>query len=136
MAVKYLYKYIYKGPDKAQIVFNQNDADNLSSGKTVSEINDYVDARYVSAIEGVWHIFHFLMHDQSPSVIRLDTHLEGQNMIVFHDENKISEIKDIEKLTKLTAWFKLNSEDKDANQHLYHDIPKYYVWKSDKRIRQ
>ena len=98
------------------------------------EIKEYVDARYISAIEAVWHIFHFLMHEQGPSVIRLDTHLENQNTIVFKDDDKMGQIKNKVKLTKLTAWFELNKIDPDANQYLYHDIPRYYVWKNEKSM--
>jgi hypothetical protein len=102
----------------------------------VDEIKDYHDSRYISAIEGVWHIFHFFMHDQSPSVIRLDTHLDGENTIVFKDDDKVNSIKNKNNKSKLTAWFHLNTHESDANIHLYHDIPKFYVWKNDKKCWQ
>jgi hypothetical protein len=126
-AVKYLFKYIYKGHDKAQACFESTE----NSLKSVDEITEFLDARYISAIEGVWHIFHFQMHGQSPPVVRLDTHLEDQNTFVFKDGDKISDLKKIDKKTKLTAWFELNKTDSEARKHLYHDIPKFYVWKQN-----
>jgi hypothetical protein len=81
-AVKYLYKYIYKGPDKAQTTFEPILTDsNSNSIQNTDEIKEYVDARYISAIEAVWHIFHFLMHEQDPSVIRLDFHLKNEHSV-------------------------------------------------------
>ena len=133
-AVKYIFKYIYKGPDKAQTVF-QPIAPPVDQTKDVDEITEFVDARYISAIEGCWHIFHFAMHDKSPSVMRLDMHNENQNTVVFKDNEKVDKIKQRStKLTKLTAWFQLNQTDEFANKLLYHDIPKHYVWKADKCI--
>lgn len=76
------------------------------------------------------------MHAQDPPVMRLETHLKGKNTLVFNDDEKIADLKDRIKLTKLTAWFQLNLTDKEANNYLYHDIPKHYVWKSQLRIWQ
>ena len=80
-----MFKYIYKGPDKAQAVI-KND---IVGNEAVDEINEYIDARYISAVEGVWHIFSFIMHSQDPPVIRLETHLEDKNTIVFKDQETI-----------------------------------------------
>ena len=132
-----MFKYIYKGPDKAQTVFESVLTDqNTTKTIDTNEIEEYVDARYISAIEAVWHIFHFLMHDQGPSVIRLDTHLENDQTIVYKDDEKLGEIQKKERHTKLTAWFLLNTNDLNARNHLYHDIPKYYVWKNESRTWQ
>ena len=76
------------------------------------------------------------MHSQYPPVLRLETHLEDQNTTIFKDNELIKDIKEKQKNTKRTAWFKLNSEDPNARNILYHDIPKYYVWKSTQRIWQ
>ena len=73
------------------------------------------------------------MHQQSPSVMRLDTHLENDQTFVFNDDEKVKDVKNKNKNTKLTAFFLLNSTDDDAKKLLYHDIPKYYVWKYDKK---
>ncbi|PKK61835.1 hypothetical protein RhiirC2_636587, partial [Rhizophagus irregularis] len=48
LAIKYLYKYIYKKP--------------------VDEIKMYLDIRYISSSEAIWRIFHYRMHGHSPSV--------------------------------------------------------------------
>ena len=104
------------------------------SDKSVDEIKDYLDARYISAIEGVWHIFHFLMRSQDPPVMRLDTHLEDQNSIIYNDNDKMSNFQTKQRNTKLTAWFELKKTDISAKDILYHDIPKYYVWKPHLRI--
>ena len=107
-----MFKYIYKGPDKVQAEFASVNAEPESeSENTVVEIKDYLDARYISAIEGVWHIFRFLMHSQDPSVMRLDTHLEGQNTIVYNDNDKLGNVQLKQSKTKLTAWFQLNKSD-------------------------
>ena len=73
------------------------------------------------------------MHAQYPPVIRL----EYQNSILnitYLDDEKMSHITAINKLTKLTAWCKLNQDDLDANKYLYCEILKYYIWKSDKQL--
>nr|XP_040253796.2 uncharacterized protein LOC120971447 [Aegilops tauschii subsp. strangulata] len=48
-AVKYLYKYIYKGHDKASFSIDQPDADG-----NIDEIKRYVDARWVTPPEAMW----------------------------------------------------------------------------------
>ncbi|CAD6937370.1 unnamed protein product, partial [Tilletia laevis] len=55
-AVKYLYKYIFKGPDQVTIT---TDAE---GNATVDEITDYLKARYVSPCEAVGRILNFQLH--------------------------------------------------------------------------
>ncbi|XP_035784390.1 uncharacterized protein LOC118462648 [Anopheles albimanus] len=50
-SVKYLYKYVYKGHDRVA----------FSTHETVDEIQQYVDARYISASQAVSTIFGFEM---------------------------------------------------------------------------
>ena len=47
MAVKYLYKYVYKGHDIALLEIKNE----------VDEIAQYVDGRYLSESEAYWRIF-------------------------------------------------------------------------------
>ena len=58
-AVKYLSKYIYKGPDKATIEI---------SGGMQDEIKAYLDGQFISPTEACWKIFEFNMYGESPAV--------------------------------------------------------------------
>ena len=60
-AIKYIYKYVYKGHDRTTMEF----------GNCEDEVKLYLDARYVSACEGCWRIYHFWMHEEKPAVVRL-----------------------------------------------------------------
>ncbi len=81
-AVKYLYKYVYKGPDRATaIVERQVDTPGQENNAQVvvansewqnrDEIKAYLEGRYVSASEASWRLFSFRMHDGTPSITRL-----------------------------------------------------------------
>jgi hypothetical protein len=64
-AIKYLFKYVYKGHDRATVeIPRQND--NATEGNVVKadEIKKYLDCCYVSASEASWHNFKFDMHEQ------------------------------------------------------------------------
>nr|KAJ0190821.1 hypothetical protein LSAT_V11C800407680 [Lactuca sativa] len=52
-SIKYLFKYINKGPDRATIGFQQNNND-CDKDDTVNEIKEYYDCRYLSACEASW----------------------------------------------------------------------------------
>ena len=67
-AVKYIYKYIYKGFDCANLVL-------LEGHGQHDEIRNYIDARYVSAPEAMWRLLEFPMHDCLHAVKRLPVHL-------------------------------------------------------------
>jgi hypothetical protein len=75
-AVKYLFKYVYKGHDRA-IVEISRQSDNATEGNVVEvdEIKKYLDYRYVSTSEVAWCIFQFDMHGRFPIVERLQYHL-------------------------------------------------------------
>jgi len=72
-AVKYIYKYVYKGHDRATMQF----------GRCIDEVKLYLDARYISSCEATWRLFHFYMQKQVPHVIRLQVHLPQEQSVVF-----------------------------------------------------
>ena len=53
---------------------------------------------------------------------------------MFDERENIGDVVNKGHDTTLTAWFKLNQEDKSANSLLYHDIPKFYVWDQRNKI--
>lgn len=52
-SIKYLYKYIYKGPDKIELKVSVIEG---QESITHDECTKFIDGRYISAPEGCWHI--------------------------------------------------------------------------------
>ncbi len=73
--IKYLYKYLHKGPDRAKVA--------VATDENVDEIKNWETVRYVSAAEALWRIFEYALCGQYPSVIVLPIHLPRQDKIVF-----------------------------------------------------
>ena len=104
-AVKYLYKYTYKGGDMATVATgNSNEND---------EIQHFIDSRYVSSMEACWRIFRFDLFSTSHSITRLSIHLEGQQLATFHQNDDLRDVVLDVKDTTLTGWLKYNSENQD-----------------------
>jgi len=132
-AVKYIHKYIYKGPDRATI---QTDGPQ-------DEIRSYLDARYISSTQACHNIFEFPMHMEYPAVYRLPVHLPGQNTVVFRPEDDIEDVVNNVKDSPLLGWFKANADPElvaaGAHNHLYQDFPKRFVWNRSRgkwKVRQ
>jgi hypothetical protein len=68
-AVKYQFKYVYKGHDQASFLVNadQNDRDD----GVINEIQQYRSARYISPPEAVHGIFDFPIFGFYPAVLQL-----------------------------------------------------------------
>ncbi len=87
-AIKYIYKYIFKGFDCVRV-------DITSEGRRelrYNETTDFIDCRYVSAPEAMWRLLEFKMHDWSHTVIRLPVHLPNEQIIRFgagHEEEAL-----------------------------------------------
>ena len=98
--------------------------------QNTNKINEFLDARYVSAIEACWRIFHYPMHGQSPSTVRLPIHLENEQSVCYLDTDNLKETVLKNTNTPLTEYFKLNaSDDPLPKSLLYHEFPKHYVCK-------
>ena len=89
-AVKYLFKYITKGVDRASAVIEKGNtsttSDTVACGepkervmKQHNEIQDYIDTWYLSACESMGRTFAFHIHKRKPSVEKLIIHLEGKH---------------------------------------------------------
>lgn len=124
-SVKYLYKYIYKGPDRVSF--------QLQSNTEFDEISQFLDARWVCAPEALWRIFKFSLNKVYPSVERLQIHLPNMQQVTFNAERPIEDILADERpqMSMLTEFFTLNREDADARIYLYREIPGHYRWDND-----
>ncbi|VDO46348.1 unnamed protein product [Haemonchus placei] len=118
-AVKYMYKYVYKGPDRATLhmIWNENGFDS----RVVDEIDEFVNARYV--------------------------HLSGYQNVTFQggrEEDSVRQAADKE--TMLTAFSKLNEEheplygegdvpelEKDVRTLLYVQVPEFFSFDQQAR---
>ena len=122
-AIKYIYKYVYKGHDHTTMQF----------GTCQDEVQLYLDARYISACEAAWRLFSFTMHEESPAVMRLKVHLEGEDLISWNEDQApdVQAVMDraATRDTTLTAYFKANAKYPEAHNLLYQDFPSKFVWK-------
>ncbi|CAH2016859.1 unnamed protein product [Acanthoscelides obtectus] len=134
-SVKYLFKYIYKGFDRAQIVVRtveEQDGQTTTIQEPVyNEIQTFMDVRYVSAPEAMWRIYTFEMHDMSHAIIKLTVHLPNMQQVYFNTNSTIPDVVEraATQHTTLTGWFALNVQDEEARQYTYVQIPYKYVWK-------
>ncbi|CAH1414995.1 unnamed protein product [Lactuca virosa] len=92
-SIKYLFKYINKGPNRATVsmVPSNNDSDNNDA---VDEIKEHYDCRYISACEASWRIFKYDVHYRYPDVIRLPFHLPDQQQVVYEADDDIEDVLD------------------------------------------
>ena len=116
---KYLYKYVYKGPDMASVsteIANQrksNEDSEHSNGGNIDEIDKFVNSRFLGASEGFWRICSFDVHGRDPSIQQLAVHKASTQIVMLTEEN-LEEAVSNPKDTTLLAWFKLNKHDTDS----------------------
>ena len=115
-SVKYFYKYVYKGFDRARIEL------------TNDETKAYIEGRYVCASEAAWRLYKFRLHGRSHAIERLPCHLPCQQQVYFNNQCDVRLALSRAQKTKLTAFFDLCDSDDNAKELLYHDIPEHYVW--------
>jgi hypothetical protein len=96
----------------------------------IDEIQDFVEARWVSASEAVWRILGFNMSGINPAVTHLQVHLPNQQRVIFNEDVNLAEVVATSQIqqTSLTEYFKMNDQDPDARNLLYSDFPMHYIW--------
>uniref|UniRef100_A0A5S6QVX7 ATP-dependent DNA helicase n=1 Tax=Trichuris muris TaxID=70415 RepID=A0A5S6QVX7_TRIMR len=140
-AVKYLFKYVYKGPDRGAVRLIRRE--HLSEdGHITDEISAHLDVRYVCAPEAVHHIFGFRTGRKSDVICRLAVHLFGQQNITFQAGHEPqAALRALTRNSTLTAWFKKNEESAaiansgsladdflDSRLYRYVEMPCYYTF--------
>ncbi|KAF0748275.1 hypothetical protein AaE_007399, partial [Aphanomyces astaci] len=120
--VKYLYKYVYKGHDRADVEVNLND-----------EITLHQSMRYVSSTEAMWRIFSFKMHWRSHAVEVLPIHLPGKQAVHWREEEALLSVGTRGAQTKLTQFFELCKRSDTPCNLKYMDVVDYFVWNVPKR---
>jgi len=110
--VKYLYKYVYKGHDRALAVVQSKaralpttapqaaaggaDGNNVPTAR--DEVQNYLNGRYVSANEACHWLFAFDLHDMHPNVYRLAVHLPNEQTTYFPEGTTVGEAHDAQQL--------------------------------------
>ncbi|CAN1823383.1 ATP-dependent DNA helicase pif1 [Linum perenne] len=119
--IKYLFKYITKGPDRQTVVAETTSLD---------EIAQYLDCRSISSYEAIWRLFEYPIHKRKPNVVRLSIHMPFSQSIVFQESQTIRSIVGRPGITNtmLTQWFVLNQRDPSARKYTYDQISNAYVW--------
>ena len=94
----------------------------------------YTNSRYVGPPEAIWRLFSYEIHNKSHTIVRLPVHLEDNQTLYFapgRAEERLDD--DNQRRTKLTEFFRLNTNSEVARQYLYHEIPLHYSWHQPSR---
>ncbi|KAK4594131.1 hypothetical protein RGQ29_017994 [Quercus rubra] len=133
-SIKYLFKYITKGPDRATLILEENLHVDSSTGlqhmTDTDEVKTYLNCRYVSAIEACWRIFEFAIHHREPAVQRLSFHNEDEQPVLFEDTDYLNDVVDKPGIgkSKFTEWMKTNALYEEARELTYSEFPTKWVW--------
>ncbi|XP_076888979.1 uncharacterized protein LOC143539586 [Bidens hawaiensis] len=129
-SIKYLFKYINKGPDRATISLVQNNSPD-NEDPNADEIKAFYNCRYLSACEAVWRIFAFDVHYRVPAVTRLPFHLPGQQQVIYGPEEDIEDVltKPSNAASMFIDWMEANKNYRHARKLSYAEFPTQFVWK-------
>ncbi|XP_021974611.2 uncharacterized protein LOC110869685 [Helianthus annuus] len=139
-AIKYLFKYLNKGPDRATMVVQENIGNNGEKRTQqivkVDEIKNYLDCRYLSPCGAVWRMLAFPIHYSFPSVMKLTFHTPNQHLLTLRDSDSLPALlnRDGIRDTMFTQWFALNNRDEAARELTYAEILTRYVWQEDNKV--
>ncbi len=90
--IKYLYKYITKGPDRSKATI-------VDEGEEIDEIKDFQTWQHLTVSEAMWRTLEFDTSGQYPPVKALPVHLQGEESIVFDEGNEAEALeKSVSKL--------------------------------------
>jgi hypothetical protein len=125
-AVKYLFKYVYKGHDQASISVNA-DQHERDDG-VINEIRQYRNARYISPPEAVHRIFGFPMFGVYPAVLQLQLHLPDMQSVTYNEEENLEDVvnRPGSNRSTLTEYFSKNREERAARKILYREFLEHY----------
>ncbi|UYV67116.1 hypothetical protein LAZ67_4003936 [Cordylochernes scorpioides] len=127
-SVKYLFKYVYKGHDRAEVEVSVGALD-LES-RAHDEIKNFLDARYVSAPEAMWRMFEYRLHAHSHTLCRLAVHLPNFQSVYFVEGSEEQALENASRRrTTLTAWFQLNCVNVSARSLLKYNITRLMIVK-------
>ncbi|XP_071677145.1 uncharacterized protein [Lolium perenne] len=126
-AVKYLFKYIYKGHDKASFACEQ---DIINDGGIINEIRQYRDARFVSPPDAMYRLYGYKLFGVSPSVLQLQLHLENMHPVAFKACENLEDVvaRPTSSKSMLTEYFEMNRKFPAARKWLYREFPEHYRW--------
>ena len=132
-SIKYLFKYVNKGPDRVTVAVTQSSA-NPGNNEAIDEVKNYYDSRYLSTCEALWRIFAFDIHQKWPPVQRLNFHLPGEQLVVFKDSEWIDDVvrQSQEKLTMFEAWMEANKSYNEGKELTYAQFPTCFVYNREK----
>jgi hypothetical protein len=125
--VKYLYKYIYKGPDGASHSVDKSDN---GDKVVIDESKRLRDARCVSPPEAAYWLYDFPLYQMYPPILQLTVHLPGMHMVAYNDRDDLHNVINHEKSQKsmLIKYSRMNSVNPFATSFLYREFPEYYRW--------
>ena len=138
--IKYLFKYVTKGSDRAKIYFEVTaKTANASPEPQVAprnEIQEYIDARYLSICEAIWRILEFDIHFRIPAVERLVVHLPNNNYVRYEPGTTLASLLEspAAKSSMLTEWFNTNARHPGYRHLTYCDFPTEWSWHSSDRL--
>lgn len=134
-SIKYLFKYVHKGNDRATAVFYQSNNES-EVNNVVDEIKQYFDCRYISASEAAWRLFAYEIHFKEPNVVRLGFHLQNQQNVIFNGGSSLGDVlsKPSAKETMFTAWMNCNKHFPDARSLTFPEFPQKFVWDDKTRV--
>ncbi|XP_035841358.1 uncharacterized protein LOC110919437 [Helianthus annuus] len=131
MLVKYLFTYLNKGPDRATAVLEgPNSRRSFASLlRNQNEIEEFINCRYISAIEACWKLFSFDMNYRSVAVERLPFPEEGCNRVYFCDDADVADVaqRSTSALSKFTAWMEANRNNPEGRNLTYVEYPTKYT---------
>lgn len=82
--VKYIHKYVYKGPDQATVAMNVR----------AYEVSRHLQGRYIGPTEAMWRLFEFPMHEEFPPLQELTVHLPGNQVVYFNPDLAPDELRE------------------------------------------
>ncbi|XP_024009322.1 uncharacterized protein LOC112084424 [Eutrema salsugineum] len=139
-SIKYLFKYINKGPDRVLATIENDlnqgaDSDACANvdengEDTTDEIKEFFDCRYVSSCEATWCLLAFLIHFRTTPVEKLYFHLENKQSVLFDDDDPVETVLNRRSVqsSMLLAFFEACNKYPEAENLTYAEFPTMFVY--------